>query len=135
MKNYVLSSFCAIFLILNLAMSNSILQWNCRSIKANFEKLTLLVNQQKPVAVCLKETFLKDSDKFHLKYHFCYLKKITDNDKASGSVAVIVNNSVPHNFVKLETTLQTFPSTRPLLCVPYICPLARQLIQRNLTTL
>ena len=51
MKNYVFSSFCGIYLILNLAMSNNILQRNCRSIKANFEELTLLINKQKPVAV------------------------------------------------------------------------------------
>ena len=43
MKNYLLTSFCGIYLFLNLAMSNNILQWNC-SIKANFEELTL--NQQ-----------------------------------------------------------------------------------------
>ena len=68
MKNYLLTSFCGIYLFLNLAMSNNILQWNCRSVKANFEELTLLINKQKPVAVCLQETFLKDSDKFQIKY-------------------------------------------------------------------
>ena len=104
MKNYLLASFCGIYLFLNLAMSNNILQWNCRSVKANFEELTLLINKQKPV--CLQETFLKDSDKFQIKYHSCYLKNCTDNDKASGGVALIVNNSVPHHSIKLETTLQ-----------------------------
>ena len=66
MKNYIFSSFCGIYLIVNLAMSNNILQRNCRSIKANFEELTLLINKQKPVAVCLQETFLKDSDKIKI---------------------------------------------------------------------
>ena len=108
-------------------MSNNILQWNCLNIKANFEELTLLVNQQKPVAVCLQETFLQDSDKFQLKYHFCYLKNFTDNDKASEGVAVIVNNSVPHHFVKLETTLQAVAVTISLnktitLCSAYLSP-------------
>ena len=106
MKNYVLPSFCGIHLIFTLAMSNNILQWNCRSIKANFEELTLLVNKQKPVAVCLQKTFLKDSHKFQLKYHSCYLKNFTDNVKASGGVAVIVKNNVSHHFVKFVTTLQ-----------------------------
>ena len=100
------SIFCGIYLILTLAMSNNILQWNCHSITANFKELTLLVNKHKPVAVCLEETFLKDSGKFQLKYHSCYLKNFTDNVKVSGGVAVIVNNSVPHHFVKLGTTLQ-----------------------------
>ena len=87
-------------------MSNNILQWNCRSIKANFEELNLLVNEQKPVAVCLQETFLKDFDKFTLKYHSCYFTHCSYNDKASGGVAVIVNNSVPHRPINLVTTLQ-----------------------------
>ena len=87
-------------------MTNTILQWNCRSIKANVEELNLLVKKHKPVAVCLQETFLKDSDNFTLKYHSCYFKHFSGNDKASGGVAVIVNNNVPHHFVKLETTLE-----------------------------
>ena len=87
-------------------MTNNILQWNCRSIKAKYEELTLLVNELKPVALCLQETFLKDADQFTLKYHSCYFKNCSDNDKASGGVAVIVNNSIPHHVVKLDTTLQ-----------------------------
>ena len=87
-------------------MTNHILQWNCRSVKANFEELNLLINENKPVAVCLQETFLKDSDRLTLKCHSCYFQNCTDNDKASGAVAVIVNNSVPHLSVRLDSTLQ-----------------------------
>ena len=86
-------------------MTNHILQWNCRSVKANFEELNLLIKEKKPVAVCLQETFLKDSDKYSLKYHSCYFKHC-GGDKASGGVAVIVNNSVPHHSVKLDSSLQ-----------------------------
>ena len=82
------------------------LQWNCRSIKATFEELNLLINEKKPVAVCLQETFLKDTDNFNLKYHSCYFKHFTGNEQASAGVAVIVNNSVPHHSVKLDSTLQ-----------------------------
>ena len=86
-------------------MTNDILQWNCRSIKANVEELNVLVDKQKPVAVCLQETFLKDSDGFTFKYHSCYSKNSSDSDRASGGVAIIVNNSVPHHLLKLETIL------------------------------
>ena len=65
-------------------MNNTILQWNCRSIKANFEELNLLINEKKPVAVCLQETFLKDTDKLSLKHHSSYFKNSSGNDKASG---------------------------------------------------
>ena len=67
-------------------MTNHILQWNCRSVKANFEELNLLIHE-KPVAVCLQETFLKDSDTFSLKYHSCYFKHCGSGDKASGGVS------------------------------------------------
>ena len=108
-------------------MTNHILQWNCRSVKANFDELNLLIHEKKPVAVCLQETFLKDSDRFTLKYHSCYLKHCTDNDKASGGVAVIVNNTVPHRSVKLNSTFQAVAVSISLnktvtLCSVYLPP-------------
>ena len=42
-------------------MANHILQWNCRNVKANLEELYLFINEEKPVAGCLEESFLKDS--------------------------------------------------------------------------
>ena len=70
MNHEILQVVCG--LIITISMTNTILQWNCRSIKANFEELTLLLTEQKPVAVCLQKTFLKDSDMFNLKYHSCF---------------------------------------------------------------
>ena len=90
MNQFIHPVFYGVFLTLNIAMNNTILQGNCCSIKANFEELALLINEQKPVAVCLQETFLKDSNKFTLKYHSCYFKNCFGNDKASGGVAVII---------------------------------------------
>ena len=120
-------------------MTNHILQWNCRSVKANFEELNLLIDENKPVAVCLQETFLKDSDRLTLKCHSCYFQSCTDNDKASGGVAVIVNNSVPHRSARLDSTLQavavSFLLISPLLCVLFISPLVCKLISRNLIIL
>ena len=57
-------------------MTNHILQWNCRSVKDNFEELNLLINENKPVAVCLQKTFLKDSDKVNLKMSLLLLSKL-----------------------------------------------------------
>ena len=130
MKPYILPLFCGIFIYLNIIMTNHILQWNCRSVKANFEELNLLINEKKPVAVCLQETFLKDSDRFTLKYHSSYFQHCTDNDKASGGVAVIVNNSIPHHSVKLDSTLQAVAVTISLnktitLCSVYLPPSSR----------
>ena len=112
---------------LNSIMINHILQWNCRSVKANFEELNLLIHEKKPVAVCLQETFLKDSDKFSLKYQSCYSKHCGSGDKASGGVAVIVNNSIPHNSVRLDSHLQAVAVSISLnkiitLCSVYLPP-------------
>ena len=127
MNRYILPMLCGFLFLLHLTMNNSILQWNCRSIKANFEELNLLINEKKPVAVCLQETFLKDSDNFNLKYHSCYFKHFTGNDKASGGVAVIVNDSVPDHSVKLDSTLQAVAVSISLnktvtLCSVYLPP-------------
>ena len=127
MNPYILPLFFGIFLSLHTLMTNHILQWNCRSVKANYEELNLLINEKKPVAVCLQETFLKDSDKCTLKYHSCYYKICSDNDKASGGVAVIVNNNVPHHAVKLDSILQAVAVSISLnktftLCSVYLPP-------------
>ena len=92
MNHCILPVFCGVFHTITLTMNNTILQWNCHSIKANFEQLNLLINERKPVAFFLQEIFLKDSDKFSLKYHPSYFKNCSGNDRASGGVAVIANN-------------------------------------------
>ena len=127
MNHSVLPVLHCLLLILYLSMTNKILQWNCRSVKANFEELNLLINERKPVAVCLQETFLKDSDRFTLKYHSCYFRHCSDNDKASGGVAVIVNNGVPHSSVKIDSTVQAVAVSISLnktitLCSVYLPP-------------
>ena len=62
MNQNLLPLFCGIFILLNVIVVNHILQWNCRSVKANPGELKLLINEKKPEAVCLQETFLKKSD-------------------------------------------------------------------------
>ena len=91
MNRHELPFIYGIFLTLTFAMNNNILQWNCRSIKANFEELKLLINEKKPVAVCLQETFLKDSDKFSLKYHSSYLKNCSGNDRSSTKTPILAH--------------------------------------------
>ena len=43
-------------------MTNSVIQWNCRGLRPNFDDLSLLVVKHYPLAVYLQETFLKDTD-------------------------------------------------------------------------
>ena len=39
-----------------------IIQWNCRGLKTNFIEISLLVQAFLPVAFCLQETHLKETD-------------------------------------------------------------------------
>ena len=43
-------------------MTNKVFQWNCRGLRPNFDKLSLLIVSHNPLAVCFQETFLKETD-------------------------------------------------------------------------
>ena len=108
-------------------MANPIIQWNCRGLKANFDELSLLINKHKPAALCLQETFLKEDDTISLKFHSIYNKIYTEGNKAQGGVSVIVNNSVPHRHIQLDTSLQAVAVRLSLhntitLCSLYLPP-------------
>ena len=104
-------------------------------MKAIFEKLNFLINEHKLVAVRLQDTFLKHSDRLTLKCHSCYFQNCNNNDKASGGVAVIVNNSVPHRSVRLDSTLQAVAVSVSVnktitLCSVYLPPILQIHIQK-----
>ena len=46
---------------------STIIQWNCRGLKINLLELSLLVQAFLPVALCLQETHLKESDNVNIK--------------------------------------------------------------------
>ena len=46
MSRYILPMLCSIFITPNIIMTNHILQWNCRSVKANYEELNILINEK-----------------------------------------------------------------------------------------
>ncbi len=43
-------------------MANTLLQWNCRGFRANFNEMQLLTQKYNPQAICLQETLLQDTD-------------------------------------------------------------------------
>ena len=61
---------------------DTIIQWNCGGLKSNFDELSRLINDHKPVAVCLQETFLKREDDIFIKYHSVYNKVFTKGEKS-----------------------------------------------------
>ena len=103
-------------------MSNNILQWNCRGFSANVEELSILIDKYKPVALCLQETFLSDTSKIFLKHHNIYHSNLIRGDRVRGGVAILVNNSVPHRTVNVNTSLQATAVSISLTKTITICP-------------
>ena len=87
-------------------MTNSVIQWNCRGLRPNFYELNLLVVNHNPLAVCLQETFLKDTDNIIVRGFNLYHKFHETENSASGGVSILVNENVPQSIVTLNTTLQ-----------------------------
>jgi len=85
---------------------DTIIQWNCRSFKANYDELSLLIHDHNPIAICLQETFLKENDTITIKHFSIYNHYNIGAGRASGGVSIIVNNDAPHAPISLNTNLQ-----------------------------
>ena len=108
-------------------MSNSIVQWNCRGFRANFEELSLLTKEYKPVAICLQETFLRETDRCSFKNYSCYYTSSGNAERACGGTALLINSAVPHMPLSLNTNLQATAASLSLnkkitLCSLYLPP-------------
>ena len=74
---------------------DTIIQWNCRGFKANYDEINLLIQDYNPVAICLQETFLKTDDEFNLKNYSIYNYFSTKPERAAGGVSIIINSIIP----------------------------------------
>ena len=86
--------------------SNKIIQWNCRGLKPNFDEINLLLNNHNPIAFCLQETFLKDSDKISFKNYNIFNHICTTGEKATWGVSILINRKIPYSNISFDTTLQ-----------------------------
>ena len=87
-------------------MNKSILQWNCRGLKANFNELLILTTLFSPNVICLQETFLKTTDNTSFKHYNMYNYIATDNQIASGGTSILVKSNVPHRRIDINSNLQ-----------------------------
>ena len=87
-------------------MTNSVIQWNCRGRRPKFDELSLLIVKHNPLALCLQETSLKDTDNITVRGFKLYHKCQETENRASGGVSIIVNENVPQSIVTLNTNLQ-----------------------------
>ena len=83
-----------------------IIQWNCRGLKANYDEISLLLQQYSPIALCLQETFLKDTDKVSFRRFSIYSTYSNNVDRASGGASIVVRGTSLHSVVPLHTNLQ-----------------------------
>ena len=83
------------------------IQWNCRGFNTNYNELALLLQEHRPIAVCLQETNLKLSNQIRIanysQYH-CFGP--ANNGRACWGVSVFVRNGSPHKQITLQTELQ-----------------------------
>ena len=108
-------------------MPNSIIQWNCRGIRANHEELQLLLEKYNPKVVCLQETFIKENNRINLNNYQAYNHLHKDRLRASGGVSILVRKDVPQNQISIDSDLQVIAVKVTLhksinICSIYIPP-------------
>ena len=84
----------------------TLLQWNCRGYKANYEDLQLLVNNNQPYCVCLQETQLR----FVTPRPPTVYSMHTDPPRSAvpgQRLDVLVRDDVPSYVINVNTTLAT----------------------------
>ena len=106
---------------------SKIIQWNCRGFKINFNEISLLIHKFNPVAFCLQETHLKQSDNVTLKHYSLYNCYDPNEDRAKGGSSICIRNNIMHSEIKLATNLQATAVRISLhktitLCSIYIPP-------------
>lgn len=112
-----------------MGKSTSFIQWNCRGIKGNYEELKSLLYDNKPIAVCLQETLLKDSDNISFKGYDIYNKTVISpaDGRATGGSSILVRKDTPHKLINLDSPLQAVAVTISThktisICSVYIPP-------------
>ena len=105
----------------------SILQWNCRGLKANYNEILILTTLLAPSVICLQETFLKQTDMISFKNYTIY-NYITDaNQKASGGTSILIKSDTPHRNIDINSNLQAIAVnvtlSKPItICSIYLPP-------------
>ena len=86
-------------------MKNTIIQWNCRGLRANYDELQLLLNDNDPAVVCLQETYLKESNNVTFRNYNLINKFAVGDGRGTGGNTIIINNRCPSRQIHLTTNL------------------------------
>ena len=108
-------------------MSNKMIQWNCKGIRANYEELQLLLNKYNSKVVYLQETFHKDKNQLNIKHFPSYNHLCKDGHRDSGGVSILVRKDIPQQQINIDSEHQVIAIKTTLhkqvnICSVYIPP-------------
>jgi len=129
--------FISLFYIYTIIMANTLLQWNCRGFRTNFNEVQLLTQKYEPQAICLQETLLQDTD--NIDFRGYSLLNTYSGIGPHGGSSILIRQGVLHSPVNLTTNLQAVAVRLTLhvavtLCSLYIPP-SQNLQQTDLDSL
>src|SRR5215469_15303251 len=102
----------------------SVLQWNCRSFRSNFEELKLLIQEYDPACICLQELILGVNYPFLLP-PTSYISSTSHHrgNNGRGGAGLLIRNSLHSDVILLQTQLHAV-AARVILSCPYsLCSL------------
>ena len=111
-------------------MKNTIIQWSCRGLRANYDELQLLLNYYDPAVVCLQETYLKEPNNVTLRNYNLINKFAIGEGRGTGGNTIIISNRCQSRKIQLKTNLQAIAVSVTLhrtisICSIYIPPRAK----------
>lgn len=83
-----------------------IIQWNPNGFYSKIDEIKLLVNKFSPIALCNQETNFSNNKTVHLNNYTNYIKNRNHAGRASGGVAIFVNNQFSSEEILITTNLE-----------------------------
>ena len=99
----------------------TIIQWNCRGFRNNFDEIGLLAQRYNPQVICLQETHLKQTDDITMRQFNLISAFSPDPERAMGGASILVRQGVIHSRVPLTTNLQAVAVQLSLFKTITIC--------------
>ena len=115
-------------------MKNTIIQWNCRWLRTNYDELQLLLNDCDPAVVCLQETYLKEPSRVTFRNYNLFNTFAVGDGRGTEGVTIIINNKCPSSQKHLKTNIQAVSVTlhRTIsICSIYIPPRSK-IVEKDL---
>lgn len=103
-----------------------IIQWNINEFYSKQKKLQTIIGDHNPKVICIQETNFNEKNNPKLHHFNIFQKNRTICNRASGGVAIIINQSYPAKKISLNTYFEaiavtiTFPHIIITVCNVYI---------------